>query len=234
MTNDHVIARSWYPGSTPPNTEKWKVPACRLCNNRFSRDEQDLFIRLAHCVDPKHPGSQDIHRRAKRAIDPSLGKNERDRKRRVATRQRFLRDLREVSGLPAQGVLPSFRGNFDLGSRTIVLVRAKLINAIIEKWARGLHYVLLGYPVPQRATVTAVHVEDQTAELAFGALRKHATMLYGGPGVEVMQFTATEDSARESLYGFVIWQQFKAYATVEEDRNGRQTHPDQAGLLGPR
>lgn len=216
MTIDHVIARSWYPSSTPPDTEKWKVPACRSCNNRFSRDEQDLLIRLAYCVDPKHPASQDIHVRAYRAMDPSQGKDERDRKKRLATRHRFLRDVRQVSELPTQGVLPSFRGNYDLGSRTILLIRAKLMNAIIQKWTRGLHYVLLGYPVPPSAQVQAVHVEDQTAEQAFGALRKHAKMLYGGPGAEVMQLTAKEGTARESVYGFVIWQQFKAYATVEE------------------
>lgn len=35
ITVDHVIARSWYP-TTSGCLPKWKAPACRTCNNRFS------------------------------------------------------------------------------------------------------------------------------------------------------------------------------------------------------
>lgn len=216
MTVDHVIARSWYPGSTPDNVEKWKAPACRACNNRFSRDEQDLFIRLAHCVNPHDPAAQEVLDRAKRALDPSKAKNSRDRLRRQSARNRFIREMREVDALPSEGVLPSFRPNYDLGSRMALLVRAKLVSGVIEKWTRGLHYVLLGYPIPESALLTPIHMEDHHGDAALARFGMQATVLQAGPGIEVKHLTAAEGSARESVYAYRIWGQFRAYATVEE------------------
>ena len=39
MTDDHVIARSWFPAETPP-VAKWKVRSCRACNNEKSADDE--------------------------------------------------------------------------------------------------------------------------------------------------------------------------------------------------
>ena len=79
-TEDHVIAQSWYPESTPENVEKWKVPSCRPCNTRYSKLEDDLKIRLAFCVDPSNPAAQGVYERARRALDPHMGKNPTDRR----------------------------------------------------------------------------------------------------------------------------------------------------------
>lgn len=215
-TEDHVIARSWFPSTTPNNTQKWKVPACRACNNKFSRDEQDLLLRLAHCADPKHPAARDIYHTARRAIDLARSRDARDRARRESARRRFIGSVRDIAALPPGGVLPSFSGNYLLGSRTAIVVPARLLNGVVDKWTRGLHFVLLGQPVPPSAAVTALHLEPEAAKEITEYLRRCGVVYNRGPGVEVMQVSASEGSQRESIYRYLIWQQFQAFAIVEE------------------
>ncbi len=51
LTKDHVFPQSWYPESTPKNIEKWTVPACVSCNNKFSQMEEELLDRFSMCID---------------------------------------------------------------------------------------------------------------------------------------------------------------------------------------
>jgi len=217
ITVDHVIARSWFPSTTPDNTEKWKVPACRSCNNKFSRDEQDLLLRLAHCADPKHPAASDIYTVARRSIDLSRARDARDRARRESARRRFVGSVRDIAALPSGGVLPSFSGNYFRGSRTAIVVPARLLNGVVEKWTRGLHFVLLGEPVRTSGTVTVLHLRPEAAKEITGVLRQSGTVHNRGPGVEVMQLSASENGQRESIYRYLIWQQFQSFATVTEE-----------------
>ena len=90
---DHVFPESWYPDTTPPNLEKWKIPSCIPCNDSLGVMEDDLFVLLAHALDPYHPGSAGLYDRAKRAIDPEAGKDERDRQARASRQRRFLQSV---------------------------------------------------------------------------------------------------------------------------------------------
>lgn len=216
ITEDHVIARSWFPSTTPNNTQKWKVPACRSCNNKFSRDEQDLLLRLAHCADPKHPAARDIYQAARRSIDLGRARDARDRARRESARRRFVGNVRDIAALPPGGVLPSFSGNYLRGSRTAIVVPARLLNGVVEKWTRGLHFALLGEPVPLSGTVTVLHLKSEAAKEISDYLRRSGTVYNRGPGVEVMHVSATEGSQRESIYRYLIWQQFQSFSIVEE------------------
>jgi hypothetical protein len=117
MTDDHVIARSWFPAGTPP-VAKWQVRACQPCNNRKSALERDVLGRLAWCLDPKRSDLADIIASARRSIDPRSAKTARDFMHRFNRREALRRSLIDVDSRNAPGLLPYFIANFDAGSRT--------------------------------------------------------------------------------------------------------------------
>ena len=142
ITNDHVIARAWYPKSTPQNIEKWKVPACWRCNNNYGRLEQEVLLRLAMCLDRNDPAAAGIVDNAFRSVDPAAVTSAKEKRIRLARRSKLIADTKQLDSIPDRAILPSFRKNFDIGSRTGILIPAKDLNAVVEKWARGFDYVL--------------------------------------------------------------------------------------------
>jgi hypothetical protein len=40
---DHVFPKSWYPDTTGADTEKWQIPSCLSCNDRYGKLECDLI-----------------------------------------------------------------------------------------------------------------------------------------------------------------------------------------------
>lgn len=215
-TVDHVIATSWFPENTPPNIEKWQVPSCRDCNHKFSKIEEDVGLRMAMCLDRKNPAATGIVEKALRAIDPSQGKNEKDQLARKRKRQKLLAERHEMTRLPPSGVLPSFQANWDIGSRTAFLVPADALHSLIKKWARGVHFATLGRLIKRDENIDIFHLPEETAEEAFRDIKPHATLLRKGPGVEVMQASASESGQTRTLYAFKIWDQYQVYALVDE------------------
>lgn len=216
LTRDHVIAASWFPGTTPPNVEKWQVPACRQCNNHYSLLERELLVMLVHCADPKNPATAPIYKKVKRSLDPLKGKNDKDREKRRLAQTRFLRHVNEIVTLPDEGVLPSFRKNYDAGARLMIEIPVEMHNKVVRKWARGIHYWLLEELISQDSNIQVVHVEDWDAQTMFGSLRPLAKELHAGPDLRIFQISITADRLRQFIYGFSLWgEQFKVYALVD-------------------
>jgi hypothetical protein len=216
LTRDHVIAESWYPTSTLPNSEKWKVDSCRFCNQTFGKIEQELLIRFGMCLDPHAAASASIVQKAMASINPELGKTERDKRARQALRGRIFRDIQQVETLPLKGVLPSFGCNWDRGSRSVILVPKRDLHQIIRKWVRGLHHLMLGRLLPRSQRIDVFHVTDEVAHLAFHEIEPYASKHIRPPGVFVMQAAAQEGNRAETVYRFVLWDQFKVCASVSE------------------
>ncbi|WP_200255411.1 hypothetical protein [Thiococcus pfennigii] len=80
---DHVFPRGWYPDTTPQNLEKWKIPTCKNCNDEYGRMEDDLGIILSTSIDPKSAKAAGVWKKTLRALDPSQGKTNKDRKARA-------------------------------------------------------------------------------------------------------------------------------------------------------
>ncbi len=78
LTWDHVFPESWYPGTTPEDLEKWKIPACLPCNKDYGRIEEDLLIKLGLCIDPKNPRGAGIAFKTVRALRSDFGRNDRN------------------------------------------------------------------------------------------------------------------------------------------------------------
>lgn len=214
LTIDHVIGRSWFP-SERSSVAKWKAPACKRCNNRYSFAEGDVLGRVALCLDPNDPALSGIVEKAKRAIDPKYATSERDRVRRLKRREEIGRSVMDVHDPHGQGVLPSFRGNFLEGSRTGIRIPARALEGVVEKWIRGVHYCEFGRPVPADYGVSAQFVNDEDAAKAFGEVVQHAQHIQKGSGVEVLIFHAEENSEFIAYYAFTIWKKLKVYGVVE-------------------
>ena len=70
LTWDHVFPQAWYPDTTPPNIEKWKIPSCPRCNREYGKLEEDLLWRLGLSVDPKDQKSLGITNKVLRSTKP--------------------------------------------------------------------------------------------------------------------------------------------------------------------
>ena len=131
-TIDHVIARSWYPANTP-SIEKWKAPACEPCNNRLGSFEDNALTILAHCLNPKDPAVSHIVEKARRSIDPEKSNSPSDFEHRLKRKRAFIRQIITVHDSHGRGILPSFRDNFEQGSRTGILIPGVLLARIIHE-----------------------------------------------------------------------------------------------------
>lgn len=147
MTVDHVIARQWFPAKTPP-VAKWKVRACRPCNNEKSGLERDVLGRLALCLDPNDPAVADIVERARRSMDPRSATTEREFMHRFNRREAIRRSVKDIHNPRAPGVLPYFIHNFGAGSRTGIMVRPQSLDGLVEQWVRGIHLCEVGRIIP--------------------------------------------------------------------------------------
>src|ERR1017187_7166227 len=67
-TKDHAFPASWYPDTTPEQVQRWTVPSCQACNNRLSKVERELLIRMGLCVDPTQWEARGISTKALRSL----------------------------------------------------------------------------------------------------------------------------------------------------------------------
>lgn len=140
---DHVFPESWYPDTTPPNIEKWEIPSCIPCNSGLGKVEDRLLLFLAHALDPYHPGSAGICQKAKRAISPEAGRDDRDQNARAAQRSRFLQNVRVGDAIPPTGVYPGLhdRWNQPQDDRMAVLIPKRDMDRVTAKIVRGITFL---------------------------------------------------------------------------------------------
>ena len=95
------------------------------------------------------------------------------------------------------------------------MIPARELESIVEKWIRGVHFCEFGVPVPSDHEVSVYFVDDEFAATAFAEFLQFAKRIQKGPGVEVMIMHAEEDGEQITQHAFNIWQQFRAYGSVE-------------------
>jgi hypothetical protein len=217
-TDDHIFARGFFPENVGSNIERWTVRSCDECNNRFSQMEGRVIRYIASSLDPKNPASAGVWDRVKRSIDPDKARNEKDRAMRERTRSAFYSSLAEIDHIPEQGVLPSFRDNFEQGSRMMVKISAADLNGTIEKWARGVHYKTTARTLTRDNQIEVLHFDTVGEDEVLKPIRKRATRLEPGPGVEVLQLIAGgPNDGYRTWYEFRVWEQFTVFASVVEE-----------------
>jgi hypothetical protein len=163
------------------------------------------------CANSLDPSLRQIIDSARRSIDPSSGKNPRDTKSRFRTRQILKDRIAPISSLEVPGLLPSFRDNFEKGSRHIIALPAEDLEMIGEKWVKGIHRAETGEVLPKDAEVSVMFLKDRDATEALSTIMRFAKPLYRGPGLNVRFCAVNEDSKHGSAYAFRLWQEFTLY-----------------------
>ncbi|MEX0696275.1 MAG: hypothetical protein WEB85_10560 [Dongiaceae bacterium] len=216
-SRDHIIANSWYPETTPASVQRWTVFACKKCNHELGIIEQEMFIRLGLCLDPNAPGANEIVSRALAALDPQLATNAQEAEKRRQVRHRISKDVEELPELPGIGVLPAFKANWDLGSRTGIRIDPQQLHRVVQKWVKGLHFRITERLIPDWDSINVRHITAETEAHAFREIEPYAMKYNKGPGIQVLQFSASENGQNATIYRFVIWDQYRVHATIFED-----------------
>lgn len=215
-TSDHVIAESWY-AATVGEMAKWQVPACRPCNNDLGKIEREVLTRLAMCLDEGNEAYEQIIARAKRAMDPRQGKNAKDARSRAALLRKIKAELLEIANFHAEGVLPFFEQNFDAGVRHATPIPVESIEAVAQKWTRGMYRLHFKQMLPAHTQFEVHFLRNEAEWEVFGELLQIAVPLDRGPDLQVL-LSRGRDAAHEAVIAsFRIWQEFKVHcvATVE-------------------
>ncbi len=149
---DHVFPESWYPETTPPDIAKWKAPSCIRCNRDYGKIEQDLLIIFGLCLDPNHPDTKGIAKKALRSIKPEYGRDRKDRRARERKLEKTLRELTIFQSIPDHGIFPNFgplQPPSTEGYIGLPLPKHQ-IERLAEKIVRGVAFVEDGLYIDER------------------------------------------------------------------------------------
>lgn len=189
-TSDHVFPRAWYPDSTPQNIEKWQIPSCRKCNERYGKVEDDLLIRLGLCVDNDAAESLGIGTRVVNALNPARAKSDRDAEIRFRKARKLLAEANNNTAQSPALALSKQGG----GGAGKISVSKRSLELLAEKIARGLVWLQLGRVVGPEYELTVSATPTSLEE--FDSLVSAAGQIYErGPGIEVLWAQLPDDRA---------------------------------------
>lgn len=213
-TWDHVFPKGWYPDSTPPNLEKWQIPACLPCNQRYGKLEDDLFIRLAMCIDPTMAQAAGIAEKALRALDPRSAKNARDAAHRHKRALKFKRLLKPVAEVPQESIVPMFprQPEWPDARYGITIPRASL-QALAEKISRGIFFIEDEQYIEAPYEIT--HYAREAPQDLVDMVEQHGTMYAREPGIAVTRAVADDDRIT-AMFRIEIWGQFRMFSVVDK------------------
>ncbi len=212
---DHVFPQGWYPYTTPLNLEKWKIPTCKNCNDEYGKIEDELGIILSACFDQTSSQASGIWKKTLRALDPSQGKNERDRKARDSKRKKLLGSLLKGDEIPDYGIYPGLgeRWKRPVSEQTALYVPAKHLEKLVEKIVKGLAFINDNQLLDTQTEIEHLVVNEEGAQVIEKVLEKFGEEYSKGPGVNVIR-AITPDDGVSALYKITIWGELIMYASV--------------------
>jgi len=227
-TWDHVFPRGWYPDDTPQDLEKWKIPTCRPCNAEYGQIEEELGIVIPLCLGPDAPNAKGMYRKALRALDPSAGRNYKDKLRRQQKKEKLLGAMLKGDQIPSEGAYPGLeeRWNRLKSDQIALLVPAKHLERLVEKIVKGITYLECGRVLDSQAEIEHHVVSSAGAAPIESILAAHGEVHSREPGIEVTRAVAPEDGV-SALYKIVIWGEFVLYASVIQN-HAQQDAPGDA------
>jgi Ribosomal protein L7/L12 dimerisation domain len=216
LTSDHMFPKAWYPDSAP-EMEKWQIPSCDPCNNRYSKVEGDLLNRVALALDTTHPASAGLIDAALRAMNPDAGRDEKDVAARAARAKKILGTMFKGEEIPEDAIMPGLGerwGRPKAEQMAVQIPKASFMD-MTEKIVRGLVYREDGAFIETPYKIETYIVNDEGAKVCKEMLDKAGEMFKREPGLEIRRARVDGDK-RTGLYEITFWQQFKTYATVSK------------------
>ena len=226
---DHVFPRSWYPDSTAADMEKWQIPSCVACNDRYGKLERDLIGRLGLTLDASNPASAGLADKALRAINPDAAKSEGDAAARDARVKKILRETYKGKKLKDKNVVPGLGERWDrpLEEQLGIRIPEESLPAITEKIVRGITFREDGAFIEPDQKIQSFLVKDEDVKDVKEMLDRTGTEFKREPGLVVRRARYAEGD----LYEITLWNQFKMYATVSKPKPVRALSPRQRRAL---
>lgn len=214
---DHVFPRSWYPDTTPQNLEKWQIPSCIPCNNKYGELEEDLLGRLGLCVNPTAAASAGIAQKALRALDPLQGRNPKDRKMRQKRRERIQKEALQGHRVTPDHIYPGFyaQPHIPLSAQYTIPISSHKLHQLAKKIVRGIFYLEDGKYIEPPYNLQSYPVSHEHAAPTIAILDRYGQVYAREPGIIVRRAVASEDGM-SSLFSITIWEQLTLYATVTD------------------
>lgn len=216
---DHVFPKSWYTDTTLMDLYKWQIPSCIHCNDEYGRLEKDLMIRIGLCLDPDDPSSKGIVDKALRSIDPSKGKNKKDKQARANKRLQILGQMIPEDSVPKTAIYPNFGLHENIPEKQYgVTINAGSIKRLNEKIVRGIMYIEDGVFIEPPYHIDSFTLTDEAAQPIIEIIDKFAKIYAREPGIIVKRATVKEDKL-SSVFAIDIWNRFKMYSTITPNQS---------------
>ncbi len=215
MNWDHVFPESWYPDTTSSDLEKWKVPSCIPCNDKYGVIEKDFLIRIGLCLDPDDPACSGVIAKALRSIDPSKARGKKDAKHRAKKRDQILKQMIPIKDVPVTNVYPGFGADRwpDEELTAAITISKESLVKITEKIVRGILYLEEGVFVSDDYQIDTYVLSEQGAAESIKSVEKLFVVHSREPGIIVKRATVPDDK-KSSVIEIEIWGQFKMYSIV--------------------
>lgn len=160
LTSDHVLPEAWYLDAST-DIEKWQAPSCKACNARLGTVERRLLQKLALGTHPETDGTESVSEKALRSFDPRVANNDRDREHREKARDKVARELREVSELPDETLLPNLGPiHKSEDGYAITEVSKGDIVALVGKFVRGITFLRSDRALPKEYVVRVFRLSE--------------------------------------------------------------------------
>jgi|HubBroStandDraft_4_1064222.scaffolds.fasta_scaffold02650_4 hypothetical protein len=214
-TKDHVFPDSWYPMSTPSEVQRWTAPSCGRCNHDFGEMEKELFVRLAFCVDPQNVGASGLSKKAIRSFGiGASGLSEKERRHRVALRDKIRDEVRPYSSDDQAHVLPGMGPHPEVPAKLQfqIPIPANMLYLVSKKVVRGCEYWLANGRIiepPYEIDVAFARELPQDVLQSFAPFGP----VYLGPGFRIRRAGAIDDPG-VAMYEIVVWASWTICAGV--------------------
>jgi hypothetical protein len=226
---DHVFPKSWYPDTTAADMEKWQIPSCVACNDRYGRLERDLLGRLGLALDAKNAASAGLAEKALRAINPEAAKSEDDAAAREARAKKILRETYKGEEIKGKDVLPGLGERWDrpIEEQLGIRIPEESLPAITEKIVRGITFREDHAFIEPDQKIESFLVKDEDVKEVKEMLDRNAKVFKREPGLVVRRAQYGDGD----LYEITFWDQFKMHATVSKPKPPPGLSPRQRRAL---
>jgi len=213
-TKDHVFPRSWYPENTPPNVQRWTVPSCGDCNEKYGEVEKEVFIRAAMCVGPEKGEAAGLSKRALESLGvKAAGISAKERIHRQALKEKILKQIKPY--VPGTAYFPGFgpHAGFPEDQQYEIRISAVQLEEVARKIVRGSEYVLGHRRIIEDPYTIEIYFADE--EKIGNVIRQFDRLgpVHLGPGFQVRR-AAAHDEPNTVLYKIDIWDTWSIYAAI--------------------
>ncbi len=217
LTWDHVPPESWYPVTTPTDTEKWRVPSCHECNKNYGKIEEELLLKFGLCIDPFNPRSAGIAHKALRALKANYGKNEKDARIREGKTNKILKESMYGDSIPIKSIYPGFEFKGGPDDEQIgVLINKNHLVKMAEKIVRGLVFIVDKKYIEPPYHIDFYFYNKESFEHLLTHIHPGPWDLFDRPpGFAVLRVIADEDLTT-GIYLIDIWGQYYCKAIVNK------------------